>query len=121
LFPGDASYILVGGLGGIGRALALWMSDHGAKHMIFVNRSGMSGEPAQATVRKLRTKNITVAVYACDISNQSEVARMFVDISETQLPVRGLIHGAMVLKVPTIPSPKSPGVLTTARISTLKE
>lgn len=99
LFPGDTSYILVGGLGGIGRAIALWMSDHGAKHLILVNRSGSSGEAAQTTVRKLHAKHVTVTVHACDITNEAEVAQMFAVVSETQPPIRGLIHGAMVLKV----------------------
>jgi len=75
------------------------MAVHGAKHLIFVNRKGLSGEPAHATVNKLRAKNVTVTVHACDISNETEVAQMFVAISETQPPIRGLIHGAMVLKV----------------------
>ena len=28
--PGNASYILVGGLGGLGRAIAIWMAEAGA-------------------------------------------------------------------------------------------
>lgn len=30
LFPGDASYILAGGLGGLGQAIAVWMAESGA-------------------------------------------------------------------------------------------
>jgi Short-chain dehydrogenases of various substrate specificities len=99
LFRSDASYILVGGLGGIGRAISLWMADHGAKHLIFVNRSGILGESAQNTVRTLRSKSVTVTVHACDIADEAQVSEMLSTIAETEPPIRGLIHGAMTLKV----------------------
>lgn len=35
LLRGDASHLLVGGLGGIGRATAVWILKHGAGNFIF--------------------------------------------------------------------------------------
>ena len=35
----DSSYILIGGLGGLGRAVSKWMVECGAKHLIFLSRS----------------------------------------------------------------------------------
>ncbi|OBT45611.1 Type I Iterative Polyketide synthase (PKS) [Pseudogymnoascus sp. WSF 3629] len=43
----DASYLLVGGLGGLGRAIARWMMQHGAKNIIFLSRSGLDKEGAR--------------------------------------------------------------------------
>ncbi|KAK2728132.1 beta-ketoacyl synthase domain-containing protein [Colletotrichum kahawae] len=38
-FSPDASYLLVGGMGGIGRAIAHWTVAHGAKNLVFLSRS----------------------------------------------------------------------------------
>lgn len=99
IFQSDASYVLVGGLGGIGRAIALWMADKGAKNLILLNRSGLAKVSAQSTVQELTEKGVQVYIHACDISKESDVRQMFLDISWGAPPVRGIMHGAMVLKV----------------------
>lgn len=98
LFSEKASYMLVGGLGGIGREVALWMVQNGAKSLIFVNRSGLSKYQSQATVRNLVEQGIQVTARACDISDETEVQRMLHDLSYCAPPIRGLIQAAMVLK-----------------------
>lgn len=90
--------MLVGGLGGIGREVATWMAENGAKSLIFVNRSGLSKHQAQITVRNLVEKGIQVTTRACDISDETEVQRMLHDLSYCAPPIRGLIQAAMVLK-----------------------
>ena len=62
LFRKDASYLLVGGLGGIGRAIASWTVEHGAKHLVLVNRSGLSTDTARSTVGILREMGSEVVV-----------------------------------------------------------
>lgn len=99
LFDGAASYLLVGGLGGIGRAIALWMTEHGAKHLVLINRSGLRTEAAKSTLRELHGKGIDVAVYPCDISNETEVQQVLSSLPRNTPPIRGVIQGAMVLKV----------------------
>ncbi|GFF89731.1 lovastatin nonaketide synthase [Aspergillus udagawae] len=94
----DASYILVGGLGGIGRATALWMADNGARTLIFVNRSGLSNEAAQETARDLKKKGVRVVVHACDISDRPQVEKMVSDLARDAPPIRGVIQAAMVLR-----------------------
>jgi NAD(P)-dependent dehydrogenase (short-subunit alcohol dehydrogenase family) len=99
LFRATASYLLVGGLGGIGREVALWMAQNGAKSLVFLNRSGLSKEKSQATVRELEKKGVQVIVQVCNISNEIEVRQMIVDVSHCAPPIRGIIQGAMVVKV----------------------
>ncbi|KAJ5618162.1 hypothetical protein N7537_003276 [Penicillium hordei] len=98
LFGANASYILVGGLGGIGREVAFWMAQNGAKSLIFVNRSGLSKYQSQVTVKSLVEKGIQVTTRACDISDETEVQRMLHNLSYCAPPIRGLIQAAMVLK-----------------------
>ncbi|KAH8799346.1 putative polyketide synthase [Xylogone sp. PMI_703] len=94
----DASYLLVGGLGGIGRATALWMVNHGAKNLIFANRSGLASQEAQDTVSALRSKNVSVAVYSCDVSQSEALSELVAESSKSMPPIRGVIQGAMVLR-----------------------
>lgn len=39
-FRAEVSYLLVGGLGGLGRSIAMWMVENWAKHLIFLSRGG---------------------------------------------------------------------------------
>jgi short-subunit dehydrogenase len=75
------------------------MAEKGAKNLILLNRSGLAKVSAQSTIHELTEKGIQVDILACDISNESEVRQMFLDISWGAPPVRGIVHGAMVLKV----------------------
>ncbi|OKP15072.1 Lovastatin diketide synthase LovF [Penicillium subrubescens] len=98
IFHNEASYLLVGGLGGIGRAIAFWMVEHGAKYLILVNRSGLSTETARSTVQLLRDKGVEVAVHGCDISDEQAFKEMYTEILRTVPPIKGVIQGAMILK-----------------------
>lgn len=95
----DVSYMLVGGLGGIGRETALWMTDHGARNLIFINRSGLSTQEARDTVEVLKIKGTLVAVYSCDITNAVQVEATLAQAAKEMPPIKGVIQGAMVLRV----------------------
>ncbi|KAF8193609.1 hypothetical protein K438DRAFT_2017705 [Mycena galopus ATCC 62051] len=41
-FRGDAAYVLLGGIGGLGIDLAVWMYQHGARHLVLTSRRGIS-------------------------------------------------------------------------------
>jgi acyl transferase domain-containing protein/NADPH:quinone reductase-like Zn-dependent oxidoreductase len=99
IFHKEASYLLVGGLGGIGRAIAFWMVEHGAKYLILVNRGGLSTETARSTVQLLRDKGVEVAVHGCDISDEQAFSEMYTELSRAMPPIKGVIQGAMILKV----------------------
>lgn len=99
LLRSEASYMLVGGLGGIGRATALWMADHGARNLILVNRSGLSTEEARDTVQSLKEKGVTVAVYSCDVTDDIKVEATVTQAAKEMPPIKGVIQGAMLLRV----------------------
>nr|QTE76000.1 ScyPKS [Scytalidium album] len=98
LLRADASYLLVGGLGGIGRATALWMIEHGAKNLIFANRSGLASQEARDTIDALKSKGASAAVYSCDVSKSEALAELVAESSKSMPPIRGVIQGAMVLR-----------------------
>ncbi|KAB5536494.1 hypothetical protein GE09DRAFT_1290796 [Coniochaeta sp. 2T2.1] len=94
----DGSYLLVGGLGGLGRSTSMWMADHGAKNMVFLSRSGTDKPAAQDCVRDLEAKDVKVAVYRCDVSDAASLDAAMEQCRVEMPPVRGVIHGGMVLR-----------------------
>lgn len=94
----NATYVLAGGLGGIGRALALYLADHGAGHLAFLSRTGRLSTQAQEVLDQLRRRNLHAAVYACDITDQEKLKETFSKI-QTEMPhIKGVIQAATVLR-----------------------
>jgi hypothetical protein len=99
LLRSDVSYMLVGGLGGIGRATALWMTDHGARNLILINRSGLQNQEARDTVQALKSKGASVVAYSCDITDSVKVEATIAQAAKEMPPIKGVIQGAMLLRV----------------------
>ncbi|RYO83338.1 hypothetical protein DL766_002690 [Monosporascus sp. MC13-8B] len=95
-----ASYLIPGGLGGIGRAIVKWMADKGAKHMILPSRSGLSpsAKAASEVVLELQNRGVRVATPRCDVSSSSSLSAMLDDCAKTMPPIKGCINAAMVLQ-----------------------
>ncbi|MCJ1384009.1 hypothetical protein MMC17_007124 [Xylographa soralifera] len=97
-FKENATYVLAGGLGGLGRSIAQWMADKGVKNLVFISRSGDKKEEARLVVEDLRASGVTASVFACDVSNKSQVRDILEECSRTLPPIKGVIQGAMVLQ-----------------------
>ncbi len=96
----EASYLLVGGLGGIGIEMAKWMVDEGgAKSLILISRSGMDAARAADTVEALRRPDVVITVRKCDVADKEALAAVLQDCVQTLPPIRGVVQGAMVLRV----------------------
>ena len=57
LDPG-ATYLLVGGLGGIGRALATYLVSKGARNLAFISRSGAASDDAKEFMNSITQDGI---------------------------------------------------------------
>lgn len=97
----DASYLITGGTGGIGRSLAFWLAKNGAKNIVLASRSGLGSGSARALVEDIQTLDIgvNIAVRACDVGNRAQLEDLIKGIQEIMPPIKGVIHGAMVLRV----------------------
>ncbi|KAI8946974.1 KR-domain-containing protein [Xylaria longipes] len=62
----DASYVIVGGLGGIGRATAKWMAGKGARHLILPSRSGPTFQASLQVVQELKDAGINPSMLKQD-------------------------------------------------------
>ena len=94
----DGTYALSGGLGGVGRALACYLADNGAKHIALLSRSTEVKGDAVTTMKYLNDLNVNVKVIACDVTNKEAVQNALDKINEEMPPVKGVVHGAMQLR-----------------------
>lgn len=92
----DASYLITGGLGGFGLAVADHLARGGARHLALVGRSGLSPATQQA-VEGLRARGVEVTVFPADVTDREQVQRIIVAIQRGKRPLRGIMHAAMVL------------------------
>ncbi|KAH8885836.1 hypothetical protein GQ53DRAFT_876671 [Thozetella sp. PMI_491] len=96
LFDAAKIYLLVGGLGGLGSAVAEWMFLSGAMRFAFLGRSGHDQKRQGGdTVEWLRLKGATVQVYKGDVTNIEDVRRTVSDMGSN---LGGIMHAAMVLQ-----------------------
>lgn len=96
----DASYLLVGGVGGLGRSIAHWLIDQGARNLILLSRSAGNVEKGGgAFVSELREAGCRVLAISCNVSIAGHLAKALRTCEDEGLPqVRGVIQGAMVLR-----------------------
>ncbi|KAI1747778.1 hypothetical protein F4782DRAFT_551542 [Xylaria castorea] len=94
-FKPDGTYVLIGCLGGLGRCLARFMVDRGARNLTFLGRSGADKKEASAMINSLRDHGCTVHVVRGDVSNKEDVAKA---VSVAGLPVYGMVQGSMALE-----------------------
>ncbi|KAH8900475.1 hypothetical protein GQ53DRAFT_862683 [Thozetella sp. PMI_491] len=93
-----ASYLIIGGVTGIGRAVAEWMIEKGARNLILVSRNATL-RPAAAEITSLgERQNCNVRIYDCDVSNESSLTKLLEECRRSMPPIRGLVNGAMVLQ-----------------------
>ena len=95
----DATYLITGGTGGLGRSITRWLSTQGAKNIVLASRSGMSQASTRELVDELKGNGVEIMVYACDIGEDEQVKKMIDYVQEKMPPIRGVLHGAMVLQV----------------------
>lgn len=99
ILKANASYILIGGTGGLGRSMAKWMSSKGARNIVLVSRSASINDKVQALIDELAVSGTRVTVKPCDVSSKPSVENLIKHEMKDHPPVRGVVHGAMVLRV----------------------
>ncbi|KAJ5385785.1 polyketide synthase [Penicillium cosmopolitanum] len=93
-FPGSASYLMVGGLGGIGRAVSTWMVDHGACEIIYMSRSAGLTNKDDAFVHELQSMGCSVKLVSGDATKFEDVNKA---IASATYPLKGIVQMSMVV------------------------
>ncbi len=92
----DGTYLVTGGLGGLGLATARGLAGQGARHLVLLGRSKPSAA-AEAELAHLRADGVTVLTAKADVAVAAEVQRVLDQIAAELPPLRGIIHAAGVL------------------------
>lgn len=104
-FNADGTYLITGGLGGLGLKLATWLVNKGARNLVLTGRQGLpersvwdslppddKHKKAITAIQALEAQGATVNIVQADVSNFSQMQAVFA--SNTKLPWRGIIHAA---------------------------
>ena len=92
----DATYLVTGGLGMLGRSMAKWLISKGAKHVVLTGRNA-SWEAAKELFSAAEKNAAAIHVIAADISRDADVSRLMQTISNELPALKGVVHSAGVL------------------------
>jgi acyl transferase domain-containing protein/acyl carrier protein len=92
----DATYLITGGLGALGLHTALWLVQAGARQLVLLGRSPASAT-ASTLIERMRTSGAQVKIQTADVSDATQLRRVFAEIKEELPPLRGIVHAAGLL------------------------
>src|SRR5690606_28604326 len=112
----EASYLVTGGLGGVGREVARWLVRRGARHLVLTTRRPLPERHTWATlpagseefaraalIQELEAAGATVAVAAVDAGDANAVAALLGRIESDGRRLAGIVHAAVDLEVRPLP------------------
>ena len=95
-FRPDGTYLITGGLGGLGLAVAEWMVAHGARSLGLVSRRSPDSQ-LQERLDRLRDQGAQVFTFMVDVTDCAALATLLANLEETAPRLCGVIHAAGVL------------------------
>ncbi|MDI1475031.1 type I polyketide synthase [Polyangium sp. y55x31] len=102
LLKKTGSYLITGGLGGLGLSLASWMAERGAGHLVLVGRRGPQNDAQREAIEAMRRLGAEVTVAQVDVSDRAALAAVVASLPAA-FPLKGVVHAAMVLDDGMIP------------------
>ncbi|GLA60097.1 hypothetical protein AtubIFM54640_011528 [Aspergillus tubingensis] len=94
----NSTFVLAGGLGGIGRATARWMAERGARNLILLSRFGPRSNSAVEMINDLRKMGVRVETPACDVTKLSVMKATFDKLALEMPPIKGVIQMSIVAR-----------------------
>jgi acyl transferase domain-containing protein/NADPH:quinone reductase-like Zn-dependent oxidoreductase/acyl carrier protein len=98
---GTGTYLITGGLGGVGLAIAQWLVEQGARSLALIGRRAPD-PAAEVTLESLRAQGARVDVVQADAARSDALAKALALIDRTGPPLRGIVHAAAVLDDATL-------------------
>lgn len=98
-FNENSTYLITGGLGGIGIELTKWMVKYGAKHVVLTSRRAPD-DNAQKVIQELQAQGKNIVSMPVDVGNYEQCAILFKRIQDKSLNLprlRGVFHCAGTL------------------------
>lgn len=92
----DGTYLLTGGLGGLGLSIAKSFAHEGAGHLVLMGRSEPSAA-AQTIIAELEATGVQVMVAQADVTDANAVNEVLTQVKESMPPLRGIVHAAGIV------------------------
>ncbi len=92
----NRSYLVTGGLGGLGLQIMDWLAENGAKSIVLIGRREPN-EEALKKIEQVRSFDISVNVMQADVTHCADVEKVIARIQSSLPPLGGIIHSAGVL------------------------
>lgn len=107
-FNSEGTYLITGGLGGLGLEIASWMVKRGAKSLILMGRTKIpakynwgdvrKGTPLArqiAAIQSFEDAGAKIHIASTDVADESQLLNFLAHSKERErAPIRGIIHGA---------------------------
>ncbi|HEX2080595.1 MAG TPA: type I polyketide synthase, partial [Longimicrobium sp.] len=93
---GDRSYLVTGGLGALGLAVAERLAERGAGGLVLVSRSA-PGEEAAQRIAEMERRGTRVVTARADVAEPAQAAALFADLPRDLPALGGVVHLAGVL------------------------
>jgi NADPH:quinone reductase-like Zn-dependent oxidoreductase/NADP-dependent 3-hydroxy acid dehydrogenase YdfG/acyl carrier protein len=91
------SWLIAGGLGGLGLELAEWLVERGASNLILIGRRALQ-DPDRGRIERMRSLAVQVLVQSCDVADSAQLAATVADAVARLGPLRGVFHLAGILE-----------------------
>jgi NADPH:quinone reductase-like Zn-dependent oxidoreductase/acyl carrier protein/NADP-dependent 3-hydroxy acid dehydrogenase YdfG len=96
LIKADATYVVTGGLKGLGLLAAQWLAGEGARHLLLAGRSEPDAT-ARSAIVALQVAGVQVVTVAADVATAAGVDLIMAALGKGVPRLGGVIHGAAVL------------------------
>jgi len=97
----EGTYLVTGGLGGLGLKVGEWLVDRGATRLVLVGRTASRAsldpeDPRHGALAALDGSEAEVLVRALDVTDREAVEDLFTELRESGPAIRGIVHAAAV-------------------------
>lgn len=92
----DATYLITGGLGGLGLVFARSLVEKGPRHLALIGRRGATPH-SQPEIAAMEQMGAEVWTAAADVSSPADMDSVLAEIRKSMPPIKGVIHGAGIL------------------------
>ncbi|KAJ5653747.1 hypothetical protein N7490_000750, partial [Penicillium lividum] len=93
--PSDGSIIIIGGLGGLGRTVATWLVEKGARDLVFLGRSAGRSPESILFLKELESQGCSVTAISGSVAMMEDVNRA---VLACKMRISGVVQMSMVLR-----------------------
>ena len=94
--------LITGATGRVGRHVAGWLAEAGAKHLVLLSRNAAEHPQSGELEQELRARGVVVTAVSVDVADRSALAAVLADVRKTHGPIRTVVHAAAAIGWGTI-------------------